>query len=377
MMLLTRLLVVLAVVAAFPRIGVAQVIVGSWNIQTLATNGVVFPGDYQRNDADFALLRTARDKLGADVLALEEVTSPHAVSKVFPLAEYVICFSGQYDADAAGLAPHYPPSQLGGIKPTCFDNQPTLPDPPAGTPRKQYVAIVIRRASGVAVEAVADVPGLGLAVEEKNDTTDLMEIRNVRWGLEATLRKATTRFRLLAVHLKSGCTLGALLRNRWDDPSWVWAPDGRNDHACMTLARQMRPLRAWIAQAKSGGIAFIIAGDFNRRIDVEEADPMSPDLWPIVTGQATAEPGDDIALARVPQGNLSRKACWPEDDGSDLRNAIDYLIFSPGLRPSTWESTYRKARYSELTNPDTGQHLTKAADAKRMSDHCPIAVRLD
>src|SRR5215217_3131317 len=87
----------------------ADVVLGSWNIQTLATNGVIFPGDYRRTEADFALLRAARNRLGADVLALEEVTSPHAVSQVFPPSEYVICFSGQYDADAAGLAPYYPP----------------------------------------------------------------------------------------------------------------------------------------------------------------------------------------------------------------------------------------------------------------------------
>jgi hypothetical protein len=86
MVLSMRVLVALTIVAACPQVGTAQVIVGSWNIQTLATNGVVFPDDYQRNDADFALLRAARDKLGADVLALEEVTSPYAVAKVFPLA---------------------------------------------------------------------------------------------------------------------------------------------------------------------------------------------------------------------------------------------------------------------------------------------------
>ncbi len=355
----------------------AQIVVGSWNIQTLATNGVVFPGDYQRTDSDFALLRMARDKIGADVLALEEVTSPHAVSKVFPLSEYVICFSGQYDADAAGLAPHYPPASLGNIKPTCYDTQTTLPDPPAGQPRKQYVAIVVRRASGVAAQSIVDVPGLGLAVEEEDHQTHQMVIRNVRWGLDATLTKGATKFRLLAVHMKSGCTQGALLNDRWNNPNWKWAPDGQNDHACMTLARQMRPLRDWIAKAKAGETPFIIAGDFNRRIDAEEGDAQSPDFWPIITGKATADPGDDIALARVPQGAASLKACWPEEDHSDFRNAIDYMIFSPGLRPADWEATYRKVRYSELIDPATGKPLTKAADAKRMSDHCPIALRLN
>jgi hypothetical protein len=114
----------------------AEVVLGSWNIQTLAVNGVVFPDDYRRSEADFALLRAARDQVGADVLALQEVTSPRAVSQVFPLSEYVIYFSGQYDADAAGLAPHYPRDRLQSIKPTCYDQLGVLPDPPAGEARR-------------------------------------------------------------------------------------------------------------------------------------------------------------------------------------------------------------------------------------------------
>ncbi len=354
----------------------ADIILTSWNIQTLATNGVVFENDFRRTEPDFALLRQARDRVGADVIALEEVTSPHAVSMVFPLSEYIICFSGQYDADAAGLAPHYPADKLGVIKPNCHDKATSLPDPPSGTLRKQYVAVVIKRAAGIAVEAVSDLPQLGLAVEEEDRVTHQMEIRNVRWGLAATLKKDNKTFRLLAVHLKSGCTLGALMADRWNDPNWIWAPDGRNDHACMTLARQMRPLRKWIADARLLGVPFVILGDFNRRVDVEESNPNSPDLWPILTGQATAEPGDDVALSRVPEGAPSRKACWPEEDGTDFENAIDYMIFSPGFRPQDWAASYRKFRYTDLIDPVTGRALTKAADAKRMSDHCPIAVRL-
>jgi len=355
----------------------ADVVLGSWNIQTLATNGVVFPGDYRRSEADFALLRVVRDRLGADVLALEEVTSPYAVSQVFPLSEYVICFSGQYDADVAGLAPDYPRDQLQSIKPTCYDQPAALPDPPAGEARKQYVAIVIRRASGITLDSIADVPDLGLALEEENHDTHAMEIRTVRWGLEAVLRNDGAHFRLLAVHLKSGCTTGALRTNQWHDPGWIWAPDGHSDHPCMTLARQMAPLRAWIAQARSGGIPFVIAGDFNRRIDAEASHPATPDLWPIITGQATGEPEDDIALGRVPEGEASRKACWPEDDGSEFVNAIDYLIFSLSFRPGDWTASYRKVRYADLHDPVTDKPLTKNADAKRTSDHCPITVRLE
>ena len=55
------------------------------------------------------------------------------------------------------LPPYYPRGRLQSIKPSCYDQPGVLPDPPAGRARRQYVAIVIRRASGVAaVDSVAD-----------------------------------------------------------------------------------------------------------------------------------------------------------------------------------------------------------------------------
>jgi hypothetical protein len=62
----------------------------------------------------------------------------------------------------------------------------------------------------------------------------------------------------------------------------------------------------------------------------------------------------------VPQGTLSQ----PVGPGQRIRfeNAIDYMIFSPGLRVD-WGSTYRKVHYSEQTDPGTGS-TPKAADAK-------------
>ncbi|WP_372399750.1 endonuclease/exonuclease/phosphatase family protein [Azospirillum sp. HJ39] len=354
----------------------ADVVLGSWNIRTLATNGTVFPDDVPRTDADFALLRTARDRLGADVIALQEVTSPHAVAKVFPASDYVICFSGQYDADEAGLAPWYPPEKLGGIKPTCYgDANAPFPDPTAGAPRKQYVAVVVRRASGMVVESVRDVPELGLTVEEENRDTKQMEIRSVRWGLEATLAGDRKRFRLLAVHLKSGCNTGELREVNWNNPT-TWSPNGRNDHACMTLARQMAPLRSWLARARADAVPFVIAGDMNRRIDIEAADEQTPDFWPVLTGAATPRADDDQPLARVPEGEKSKKACWPEDDKSVFVNAIDYFIFDAQFRPADWGASYTKLRYADMVDPVTSKKLTKKDDAGRTSDHCPFSVRL-
>jgi hypothetical protein len=181
--------------------------------------------------------------------------------------------------------------------------------------------------------------------------------------------------RILGVHLKTGCFVGALIRNRWNDPPFQWQHDTTADHPCMTLARQMRPLRAWIAKSAQQGTPFVIVGDFNRRIDAEASHPDQPDLFPMLNGVATETPTDDFVLARVPEGTASIHACWPEDNGSDRENSIDYLIFGPEFRPTDWQDTYKKLRYVDITSIG-GASLTKVDNDWRLSDHCPARVSI-
>ena len=62
-------------------------------------------------------------------------------------------------------------------------------------------------------------------------------------------------FRLMSVHLKSGCPAGPLT-----------AP-GRN---CELLTRQVAPLEAWIDGEARAGHRFGLFGDFNRRFSIEK-----------------------------------------------------------------------------------------------------------
>ena len=62
-------------------------------------------------------------------------------------------------------------------------------------------------------------------------------------------------FRLMSVHLKSGCPAGPLT-----------AP-GRN---CELLSKQVAPLEAWIEGEARAGHRFGVLGDFNRRFTIEK-----------------------------------------------------------------------------------------------------------
>src|SRR5215510_460842 len=84
-------------------------VLATWNIQTLTMpNERVFPNqrpDKLRKESDMGDLRTVRDALAADVAILQEISSPKELTQVFPLADWDICLSGQYTADARGLGP--------------------------------------------------------------------------------------------------------------------------------------------------------------------------------------------------------------------------------------------------------------------------------
>jgi endonuclease/exonuclease/phosphatase family metal-dependent hydrolase len=368
------------VVCTMPALASANgFVLASWNIQTLTVPGEKVFADQKPNElrtaADMADLRSVSDALAADVIVLEEISSPKALAQVFPVSDWDICLSGQYTADEDGLAPYYAADKLAAIKPLCYSaGDANLPDPPPGQLRNQYVGVAVRRAAGVTLVSVKDVPDLSVPSDEKSDSGTV--VRNVRWGLEAVIEKGGRALGILGVHLKTGCFVGGLFERWWGAPPAQWHHDDQPDAPCMTLARQMRPLRAWIASVGGQATPFVIVGDFNRRIDVEITDPDKPDLLPVLDGRATGSPADDVTLERVPEGASSVHTCWPEDDGSAYANSIDYMLFGPGARPAAWQSNYKKLRFVDIAAIG-GTSLSKATNDWRLSDHCPIRVTVE
>jgi hypothetical protein len=359
----------LVIGALMAGIGAAQggdLTIANWNIQTLvypADPLTVFPGDYRRQHADFADLRRWRDLVGADVYLLQEITSPAAIEAVFPSAEgWRYCISGQYAKDE-GLP----------VSPACTAPGQT-PHVPQAAERHQYTAIAIRPNAPVEIVSVADLQSLNVG------SLDGGVVRPVRWGLDATLKSGSSQLRLLVVHMKSGCFDDRLTRDDWlEDPAGKAAVGS----ACTTLGRQLFPLRGWLEAREAAGEAWMVVGDFNRRLDAG-AGTFQDEVWTALSGYeprtdlTTGAIVDkdiraDIALFRSPYKEAS--VCWREFrepnptslESADAYNLlpIEFFVFGERTKSIVVDNSHQIA-----------WPWPQPVDMQRLSDHCPEAIRI-
>ncbi|MER9758275.1 hypothetical protein NKJ46_34000 [Mesorhizobium sp. M0166] len=331
----------------------------NWNVQTLTYNGdpiTVFPGDFHREDVDFKDLRRWRDLVAADVYFLQEVTSPAAIDEVFPVVEgWRHCISGQY-AKAEGLP----------IKPVCSGPGDT-PHKPTGPTRAQYTAVALRAGSPFSILDTADDPALNVK------SLDGGVERDIRWGLEVTLGFGEAKLRVLVVHLKSGCFDDQIKQSLWLNPP----VDPPSSWACDTLGRQLYPLRAWITLREAAGEAWMVVGDFNRRLDAGSGT-FQDEVWKALSGYIPDKTGHDtdtrpdIPMFRSPYKEAS--VCWGEFRNPNPATLADADDFN--LLPIEFFLFGTKA--SAMVVPNSGRQVAWphaiAADAKRLSDHCPASL---
>ncbi len=180
----------------------------------------------------------------------------------------------------------------------------------------QRVGIVVRR--GIHYSVNPDLTGL-----------DVDRDRQLRSGVDVTLQLQPP-LRLLAVHLKTGCFDQRL--------------SGHTHRACTELREQVPPLVEWIRARQAEGIAFAIMGDFNRHMDGQDQ------LWSALRQAAP--------LTRATEGRSS--PCW----GGEA--FIDHIVLGNAARGWLQPDTLRVLTYRE----------TGAEWQLRLSDHCPVSVRL-
>lgn len=153
----------------------------------------------------------------------------------------------------------------------------------------------------------------------------------LRDGLDVTLGlPGGLKLRVLAVHLKTGCWGQAL---------------GSSRPACRTLGEQLAVLQDWIASRRVEGVPFLVMGDFNRRMVADDEFEAALDA---------AAP-----LTRVTAGFAS--PCWGGED------FIDHIFLGGPARAWLEPNSLRVLTYRE----------TDPAMRERISDHCPVAARLD
>jgi hypothetical protein len=336
----------------------------NWNIQTLVYAGdphTVFPDDHVRTAADFADLRAWRDKVDAPVFFLQEVSSPAAIDEVFPIADgWEHCISGQFADD----------EKLSSTGPICTKAG-DVSIKPAGTTRAQYTAVAWRPSAGVSLGGIADVADLNVRSDD-----GAAGIRNVRWGLDVTLQIGGRSVHALVVHLKSGC-FDDFLNFRLFTVDPATTPPERS--ACNTLARQMYPLHKWVRAHEETDAAWVVVGDFNRRLDVGSGT-FQDEVWQALSAYSPGGDGvdrdlrADTELFRPPYKRPS--LCWvdlanpnpPTLAEADNYNMapIEFFVFGDALRSLVVAGSEQQIVWAPATS----------ADPERLSDHCPSAVKI-
>ena len=153
---------------------------------------------------------------------------------------------------------------------------------------------------------------------------------HLRSGADITLQLKSGPLRVLAVHLKTGCQAAPLAKS--------------NRRSCVELAGQIAPLQAWIAARAAEKIPFLILGDFNRWMEGRD---------PFIAALREAAP-----LSRATEGHSS--PCWGAE------TFIDHILAGGAARDWMRSDTLKVLRYRE----------TEPAWKERLSDHCPVSVRL-
>lgn len=291
--------------------------IASWNVEYLVTpathlalrntcaqNGGMVGGDDRtlpcaitehalRTPDDYASLRNYAAQLRGDIVALQEVDGPDAAEQVFP--GYDFCFSTRGHTQKNGFA--------------------------------------IRR-------------GLPHRCEPEYEPLSLNNA--VRRGVVVTFFPGTVNeFRLMSVHLKSGCPAGPLT-----------AP-GRN---CDLLSKQVAPLEAWIEGEANAGHRFGLLGDFNRRFTIEKGPARDPDGRQL---NVYAEIDDGIPAASKLTNITGAAKFTPCTTDSEYREYIDNILLGRDLAKSVLKKSFVRVVFNDQ---DAKTHW--------LSDHCPVGIEL-
>ncbi len=157
---------------------------------------------------------------------------------------------------------------------------------------------------------------------------------SLRRGTDITVEVPGGVLRLLSIHLNAGC------RD---------APLGRPGRECESLSRQTEILAGWAGARRREGMAFAIMGDFNRAMAGTDDELMH--------ALSSAAP-----LTRATEGFSD--PCWAGARGP--RRFIDHILLGGEARRWLVPDSLRVLVYAERD----------AAARERLSDHCPLSVRL-
>ena len=176
----------------------------------------------------------------------------------------------------------------------------------------------------------------GIRYRRLPDYRELSTKWGLRYGAVIELEVGGRKIDLMSVHLKSGCHERDL--------------DRPGTRSCRELKSQARPLESWIDRRLERGRAFVLLGDFNRRMDKP-----GDDLWQFIAD------GNPKPIYRVNAGRKPK--CW----NSRFAEFIDHIVVGPIAKKAVKPHSFEELTYSERNY---------FRWRKRLSDHCPIAITL-
>lgn len=211
-------IVVLAFLAPVSLCHSAELRIAAWNLEHL--DDAEGAGCVGRTGIAYDELARRVEGLDADIVAFQEVENVAAARRVFPEPEWQVEMSSRPAMRTSQPCWDRPEAMLGHL----------------GT------GFAIRR--GIAYRRHDDLQALGLG--------DPFQ----RWGTDIVVMAGDRELRLLSVHLKTGCWGAEQDR------------DNRRRATCSVLRKQVAHLKAWADARRSEDTAFVILGDFNRRLTV-------------------------------------------------------------------------------------------------------------
>jgi len=162
----------------------------------------------------------------------------------------------------------------------------------------------------------------------------------VRRGVELRLFPGTAQeLRLLSVHLKYVCARESLDSSR---------------ASCGELSRQVPVLERWIDAQAADHRPFAVLGDFNRDL---RREPAGPSIWAEIDD---ANP-PDADLVNTAEGQAFQNCM----NSQTFSGYIDYIILGRQMAQGLVGGSFGR----ELFPP-------KDAQRRKLSDHCPVFIRL-
>lgn len=209
-------LTLMGLILAAPAVFADDLRIAAWNLEHLDDDDGA--GCVGRSAGDYAALARQIEELDADIVAFQEVENAAAAHRVFPASGWHVEMSRRPPEERSRACWGKPGARLGHLA----------------------TGFAVRRGIAWRRNADLEAPGAGGAFQ--------------RWAADMTVMAGGRQLRLLSVHLKTGC--------------WGARQDReeRSRETCTVLRGQIERLKGWADARRTAGEAFVILGDFNRRL---------------------------------------------------------------------------------------------------------------